>query len=149
MTRNIYPDIAALLLRLATGTLLIAHGLVLKVMTYTPAGTADFFASIGYPPALAYAVIALEIAGGALMILGIGTRYVALALVPVMVGATLAHAGSGWLFSAEGGGWSFPAFWTVTLFVQALLDDGALALGPALGHRVKRAVSGRRGLARA
>ena len=40
-------------------------------MTYTPAGTADFFASIGYPPALAYAVIALEIAGGALMGMGL------------------------------------------------------------------------------
>ena len=34
----------------------------------------------------------------------------------------------GWLFSAANGGWEYPAFWTVTLVVQALLGDGAFAL---------------------
>jgi putative oxidoreductase len=28
----------------------------------------------------------------------------------------------------SGGGWEFPAFWTVTLAVQALLGGGAYAL---------------------
>jgi putative oxidoreductase len=140
MTRNIYPEIAALVLRLATGIMLLAYGYVLKVLTYTPAGTAEFFVSIGYPAWLGYAVIAAEILGGILMILGIGTRYVALGLVPVMLGATLAHAGFGWSFSNDGGGWSFPAFWAVTLIVQALLDDGAFALGPRLAHSARRAL---------
>ena len=31
-------------------------------------------------------------------------------------------------YSNEGGGWEFPAFWAVTLLVQALLGDGAFAL---------------------
>lgn len=32
------------------------------------------------------------------------------------------------MISNEGGGWEFPAFWTVTLIVQALLGDGAFSL---------------------
>ena len=35
---------------------------------------------------------------------------------------------SGWLFGAQGGGWEFPAFWTVALVVQALLGPGRWAL---------------------
>ena len=71
---------------------------------------------------------AAELVGGVLLILGVHTRIVALALVPILLGATWAHAGNGWLFSAPNGGWEYPAFWTVTLIVQALLGDGAYAL---------------------
>jgi putative oxidoreductase len=52
-------------------------------------------------------------------------------LLPIMIGATLQHAGNGWLFTAPNGGWEFPAFWTVMLVVQALLGDGAFAWRPA------------------
>ena len=48
--------------------------------------------------------------------------------VPIMIGATLQHAGNGWMFAKTGGGWEFPAFWTVMLLVQALLGSGAYAL---------------------
>jgi putative oxidoreductase len=87
-----------------------------------------FFEKIGYPGSFAYLVILAELGGGLLLVLGVHTRWIALALVPVMVGATLQHTGNGWLFSGAGGGWEFPAFWTVLLGVQALLGDGALAL---------------------
>ena len=56
------------------------------------------------------------------------TRIVALALVPVLIGATWVHSGNGWLFTSPNGGWEYPAFWTVALIVQALLGDGAYAL---------------------
>jgi putative oxidoreductase len=49
----------------------------------------------------------------------------------VLLGATWAHAGNGWLFTSPHGGWEYPAFWTVALIIQALLGDGAFALGPA------------------
>ena len=48
-----------------------------------------------------------------------------------MIGATLQHVGSGWLFTNQGGGWEFPVFWTVALVAQALLGDGAFALRPS------------------
>jgi putative oxidoreductase len=119
--------VAALVLRLALGTMFVAHGL-LKVFVFTVPGTVKFFQSLGYPAELAYVTIAAEVVGGALLIAGVYTRYVALALVPIMLGALSVHAGNGWLFSAPNGGWEYPAFWTVTLIVQALLGDGAYAL---------------------
>lgn len=118
---------AALTLRVALGVLFIAHAL-LKLLVFTLPGTVQFFASLGLPAVAAYAVIAAELVGGALLVLGVRTRLVALALVPVMLGATWAHAGNGWVFSAPNGGWEYPAFWTVTLAVQAMLGDGAYAL---------------------
>ena len=123
---------AALLLRVSLGVLLLAHGLLLKVLTFGVAGTVGYFQSIGYPGFFAYLVIVAEIGGGLALILGLWTRPIALLLVPVLVGATLQHAGNGWLFSAKGGGWEYPVFWTLMLFVQALLGDGAHAWRPTL-----------------
>jgi putative oxidoreductase len=119
---------AAFTLRVSMGVLFIAHAL-LKLLVFTLPGTVQFFQSLGLPGALAYVTFAAELAGGVLLILGVQTRIVAAALIPIMLGATWAHAGNGWLFSAPNGGWEYPAFWTVTLAVQALLGDGAFALG--------------------
>ncbi|MFZ5556128.1 MAG: DoxX family protein [Pseudomonadota bacterium] len=118
---------AALVLRITLGVAFIAHGL-LKVLVFTVPGTVQFFGSLGLPAIVAYATIAAEIVGGALLILGVYSRWVALALVPVLLGAAWAHWGNGWVFSAQGGGWEYPVFWAMTLIVQALLGDGAYAL---------------------
>ena len=128
---------AALLLRVALGVMFLAHGLYLKGFVFTLPGTAQFFASIGLPGPLAYVIFAAETLGGIALILGIGTRWVSLALIPVLLGATWAHAGNGWLFTAEGGGWEYPIFLAVATGVQALLGDGAYALGlPRLRSRL-------------
>ncbi len=121
----------ALLLRVSLGLLLLAHGLLLKVFTFTVPGTVGYFESIGFPGFFAYLVIGGEILGGIAMILGVWTRTVALLALPILIGATLQHLPNGWLFSAAKGGWEFPAFWTVTLVVQALLGDGAYAWRPS------------------
>lgn len=117
---------AAFVLRLSLGTMFIAHAL-LKYFVFTLPGTAQFFVSLGLPGVLGYATFAAELVGGIMLIAGVKTRIVSLALVPVLLGATWAHAGNGWLFSAPNGGWEYPAFWTITLVVQALLGDGAFA----------------------
>jgi putative oxidoreductase len=122
-------DYGTALLRVSLGVLLLAHGL-LKVFVFTIPGTVGFFTKVGFPGALAYPVIAIEVLGGLMLIAGLYTRWVALAAVPVLLGATLVHAGNGWLFSGAGGGWEFPAFWAVALIVLALLGDGAYALRP-------------------
>jgi putative oxidoreductase len=123
-------DYGTALLRVSLGALLLAHGL-LKVFVFTIPGTIAFFAKVGFPGVLAYPVIAVEVLGGLMLIAGLYTRWVALAAVPVLLGATLVHAGNGWLFSGAGGGWEFPAFWAVALVVLALLGDGAYALRPS------------------
>ncbi|MEM8687961.1 MAG: DoxX family protein [Pseudomonadota bacterium] len=118
---------AALVLRVSLGVLFIAHGLLLKVFTFTIPGTVGFFESIGYPGFFAYLVILGEIGGGLALILGVKTRIISLLLLPILLGATAQHLGNGWLFSAPNGGWEFPALWTVLLLVQAMLGDGAYA----------------------
>lgn len=129
MTDTITAPYGALLLRLALGTMFVAHAL-LKYFVFTLPGTAKFFASIGLPDWLGYIVFAAELGGGLLLLAGIYARAVALALAPILLGATWAHAGNGWLFTAPNGGWEYPLFLTVAALVQALLGDGAFALKP-------------------
>jgi putative oxidoreductase len=117
---------AALILRLALGVMLVAHGLM-KVMVFTLPGTVQFFASVGFPGWLAYLVVAAEIGGGLLLLAGAMTRQVSLLLVPVMLGAMSVHWHNGWVFSAPNGGWEYPAFLAVALIVQTLLGPGAVA----------------------
>jgi putative oxidoreductase len=133
MSRSDLIPYAALLLRVALGVLFLAHGL-LKLLVHKPAGTAAYFRSLGLPSFVGYLTMAAEIGGGTLLILGIATSLVALALVPLIVGTiVLVHGSKGWMFTNEGGGWEFPAFWTVTLIVQAMLGSGAYSLGHVLG----------------
>lgn len=128
MTDKTHPQLAATVLRVALGVMLLAHA-ALKIFVFTPAGTAGFFGSIGLPGVLAYAVIAAETLAAFALLAGVFTRIASLAMVPVMLGTIVfVHGGNGWLFGNEGGGWEYPAFLTVALVVQALLGDGALSL---------------------
>ena len=125
---------AALTLRLALGAMFIAHAL-LKVYVFTLPGTVQFFESLGLPGILAYVTVAAELVGGAMLVLGIGARWVAALLIPVLLGATWAHAPNGWLFTAPKGGWEYPAFLSIAAFVQVLLGDGAYALSSVLNAK--------------
>ena len=133
MTNPELAGIAALLLRLSLGIMFYAHAW-LKIKVFTPAGAAKYFESLGVPGSLAYWTMAAEIVGGTLLILGIETRWVALLLVPLVLGTiVLVHGKNGWLFTNKDGGWEYPAFWTVGLLVLAALGDGSAALGPMMG----------------
>jgi putative oxidoreductase len=133
-------QIGAFVLRISLGAMFLAHGLLLKVFVFTPAGTAGFFESLGLPGALAYLTIAAETVGGLLLIAGVGTRYVSAALIPVLLGAlVLVHGDKGWVFSNAGGGWEYPAFLIAASVAQWFLGDGAYALKvpglrPAVQH---------------
>jgi mono/diheme cytochrome c family protein/uncharacterized membrane protein YphA (DoxX/SURF4 family) len=122
---------AAILLRACLGVMFIAHAL-LKWRVYTIPGTIAFFRSIGLPGWFAYLTITVELAGAACLILGIVPRYVALLLVPFILGTIVkVHGKNGWLFSNKDGGWEYPAFWTAALVVLFLLGDGVLTLVPS------------------
>jgi len=128
MNSAISRDYGIGLLRVSLGLMFIAHSVVLKYFVYTLGGTAQFFESIGLPGALAYVVFWMEAIGGVLLVLGVQTRVVAAALVPVLAGATWAHAGNGWVFSNANGGWEYPLYLTVLAVAQVLLGEGAFAL---------------------
>jgi putative oxidoreductase len=122
-------ELAAFVLRVTLGVMYLAHSVLLKLITFTLTGTAAFFVNVGLLGWLAYVTFAAEAIGGALLILGIQSRWVALALLPVLFGAIIwVHATNGWVFTATSGGWEYPAFLIVASVVQVLLGDGAYAL---------------------
>jgi len=125
MTQNTHY--AALILRVSLGLMFLAHGL-LKLLVFTLPGTIGFFEQVGFPGWTAYLVTIAEIGGGVLLIAGVAVRVVSIALIPVLLGATVVHFGSGWVFSNPNGGWEYPAFLTMAAIVQALLGPGAYAL---------------------
>lgn len=122
--------LGAFLLRISLGVMYLAHSVVLKFVMFGLPGTAKFFETLGLPGWTAYATFAVELVGGVLLVLGVWSRAVALAVIPVLVGALWVHAGNGWVFSAANGGWEYPLFLIVVSVVVALLGDGACALKP-------------------
>ncbi|MGO4716346.1 DoxX family protein [Bradyrhizobium sp. 2TAF24] len=121
-----------LIIRVTLGLMYLMHSIVLKLLTFGLAGTAGFFVSVGLPAPLAYLTFAAEAVGGVLLVLGIQARWVALALLPPLLGAIIwVHGANGWVFNAAGGGWEYPAVLIAVSVALALLGDGALALVPS------------------
>ena len=126
---------AAFILRISLGVLFLAL-FGLKFFVFTPAGTAQFFQSLGLPGALAYLTMVAELLGAIALILGVYTRFVAIALIPILLGAIVTvHWSAGFFFTNANGGWEFPAFWIIGLLALALVGDGAFALKPSIAKK--------------
>ena len=122
------PEIGATITRIGLGAVLLAHSAWLKFFVFTLPGTAQYFASIGLPAFSAYAVFGIELVAGLALIAGWQTRLAALASVPVLLGATWAHAANGWLFTNANGGWEYPLLLAALAIAQVFLGPGAYAL---------------------
>lgn len=127
MTNTSSQEYGALLLRLALGTMFIAHA-ALKIFVFTLPGTAGFFAAQGFPGWTAYPVVAGELLAGIALIAGIQVRLVSLATLPILAGALAVHLPNGWVFSNPNGGWEYPVLWAIIMGALALLGNGAYAL---------------------
>ena len=92
------------------------------------------------PGPLAYIVFLAETIGGILLLINFRTRWVALALLPVLFGAGWVHIGNGWVFSNANGGWEYPLFLIVISVVVALqaepvrANSGASSAQPHLAR---------------
>ena|SRR6185437_10226030 len=128
MIDSITAPYGALVLRVCLGIMFFAHAM-LKIRVYKLPGTVAYFKSLGLPGWLAYVTIMIELGGCVCLILGIMPRYIALLLIPLIVGTIVTvHGKKGWLFSNPDGGWEYPAFWSAALLIQFLLGDGIWAL---------------------
>ena len=125
---NRYQAYGPTLLRIALGITFLAHSAYLKVFVFTVPGTVGFFESLGLPGFSAYLVLFAEIVGGVMLLAGIRVRETAAVLAVVALGATWAHAGAGWLFTNQGGGWEYPLFLATACAVQVLLGAGAASV---------------------
>ena len=134
-SRQISADYGIALLRLALGSMFLAHGLM-KVFVFTLPGTAAFFQSVGFPGFTAYIVAPAEVLAGIALLVGFRTRLVAAAMVPVLLGALSVHLGNGWVFSAPKGGWEYPLYLVIAAIAQSLLGSGALSLDNARNKSV-------------
>lgn len=119
--------VGVFLLRVSLGVMATSHGLS-KIFDFTVPGTVAFFENVGFPGWFAYPTMFAEVVGGILLIVGVMPRLVALILVPVLFGALTVHAGNGWSFTNQGGGWEYPAFLLVAAIIQILIGDGPYAL---------------------
>jgi putative oxidoreductase len=137
-TGNELADYGSLLLRVSIGIMYLTHA-QLKLFTFGMPGTEAFFESVGFPGWAAYPVVAAEVIGGVLLILGWRVRWVSLALIPILVGAATTHWGNGWVFTAKGGGWEYPVFLIAVSVVLALLGSGAYALDKGVRTGAARA----------
>src|SRR5215203_953440 len=130
----------AALLRVTMGTLFLAH-VWIRIMLYgLPQAEQWFETALGFPGFVAFVVTAAEAVGGVALLLGVATRLISLALVPLMLGTIIfVHGSLGFLFSSPNGGWEYPAFWTAALIAQALIGPGRYALwSPAFETRLVR-----------
>jgi putative oxidoreductase len=116
--------IAIALLRTSMGLMFLTH-VYLRLTVITWPVAVAFFRSLGFPSATAYAVTGAEATIGILLVIGWQVRAAALTGAVILAGATmLVHIHNGFLFSNAGGGWEYPAFWSVALLCQSMLGAG-------------------------
>ena len=119
--------LAALILRIALASMWFSHAL-LKLIVFTPSGTSAFFESVGLPGWITWPAILAELAGGTVILLGWHGRVASVLLLPILLGAAWIHWPNGWVFTAKGGGWEYPAFLAAISLVHFLTGDGRWAL---------------------
>jgi putative oxidoreductase len=92
----------------------------------------------GYADWALYYTVAIEFAATILLVLGSYSRYISVLALPVMIAITYHWAVHKGFWFSDGGA-EFTLAWTFMLVVQALLGDGAYALGsPTLLWRTPR-----------
>jgi putative oxidoreductase len=130
-----YPSVALLILRLALGAILIAHG-AQKVFFYGFAGTGASFAQMGVPLAeiAGPAVGILELVGGIAVVVGFATRVAAaLVAIDMVVATILVHLPNG-IFVADGG-FELTLLLAAAAIALALTGAGRFSLDSVISSR--------------
>ncbi len=143
MSPRIVRDLALLLTRIGLGVVLIAHGWQ-ELAEFGLDGTAASFTKMGVPlpTASAYFATAVELVGGAALILGLAVPLVGILVVLDMVGAfALVHAGNGVFVTA--GGFELVASIGLATLLLAAFGSGRIGLDPLLfGRRTRTSRTG-------
>ena len=128
-------DYGVTILRLVVGITYVMHAYV-ALFRFTPAGTATFMASLGLPAPLvmAWIVIIVQGLGGIMLILGLATRWAALANAVIIAGTlVMVHLPQGFFLKVMAGGQQVGGFEFVLLLFAAtvalvLTGGGALVV---------------------
>jgi putative oxidoreductase len=130
-----YADLYWPLIRATLGLTLLAHGWP-KLMAGAQAVAAATLARRGIEPALplAYALILLETVGAVMIVLGLWTRPIAVALVVEFAVIVVQHIPNGFAWTNRG--YEFPLFWGLLFVAVALRGGGPWSLDRLLGREV-------------
>ncbi len=132
--RTMDIDLAVLILRLALGPMLIAHGANKVFGPGGLKGTTGWFDSLGLRPAWVHARLAaaIEVGAGVLVTFGLLTGLAATAFVGLMVVAMLTdHRGKGYFVFK--GGWEYVLLVAMAAVALAAGGPGRWSLDHALG----------------
>lgn len=127
-------DLAMLLLRVALGVMLIAHGANKILGTGGMDATAGWFESLGLRPGHLHARLAsfTEIGAGALILVGLATTVASAAFIGLMLVATFTdHRGKGYF--VFNGGWEYTVLVAAVAVVPALVGPGRWSLDHMYG----------------
>ena len=139
-------DIGLLLLRLAVGLTLAAHGTQKMFGWFGGPGlsaTGQFFTVLGFPPGRRHALMAAsgETAGGVLLAVGFATPAAVALIVSVMLVAVVTvHLGKG--FFAQNGGYEYPFVLAVAALSVAFTGPGSLSIDALVGLQLSGALWG-------
>ncbi len=127
-----FNDFALLLLRLALGGVMWAHGaqkLLGLFGGHGPQGFVHGVAAMGMPIALGWLAIAVEFFGGIAVVLGVLSRLAALGFaVEMAVAIAKIHWQSGFFLGPKGAGFEDPLTLAVVALVLFLTGPGSFAL---------------------
>jgi putative oxidoreductase len=129
---------ATLIIRVATGLMIIAHGYNHIFGGGKIQGTAGWFASMGMRPGIVHAWLAsiTELACGVMLIVGLLTPLAAGGVLGVMVVAWVtAHRTNGFFIFKPGQGWEYVAYVSFTLAALGALGGGEWSLDDAFDIR--------------
>ena len=122
--------------RIVTGIIFFMHGWQ-KVTEFGVSGFAGFLSQLGIPAAsvAAVIVIAVELLGGLALILGLGTRWVAIPLaIDMLVAMVTVHLSAG--FFVQNGGYELVLLLLAASLALVLAGGGAFALDNIVGRRL-------------
>ncbi|MFP1627984.1 DoxX family protein [Streptomyces sp. 5K101] len=131
-------DVGLFVLRVGTGTVLVAHG-TQKLFGWFGggglAGTSKGMEAMGFHPPKRSALAAglAETGGGVLLALGLATPAAGAVAAGNMAGAVSVHAPAG--FFAQSGGFEYPAFLGFTAAAIGVAGPGRYSLDHVTGHR--------------
>ncbi len=129
-------DIASLLLRVCVGGTMFAHGWNHAFGGGKIPGTAGWFESMGLRPGRLHAWLASinEMAGGAILVVGLLTPFGAAAVIgSVAVALVIAHLRNGFFIFRPGQGYEYVLVLLVACLAIGALGGGRVSLDHALG----------------
>ncbi len=127
-------EVGILILRVYFGFAFFMHGLA-KFQGGVE-NTAGWFDSIGLPGFAAYIVAIVELIGGLLLIVGLGTRYLSALFFVIMIVATImVKLPSGFMGNGQGTGFELDLAYAVISIFFVLYPTSILSLDSKVGKK--------------